>query len=150
MQTVRNRLSDFFWLMAGALCMLIIAPIAIESWAWLRAWDAAKNPPVVASLLDASMISNDTMRVRLTLTRHEDCDFVRLVGFTGPAAGPLQLATMLRREDGAAPISYPMGVPIISQPWVISPVYGPRLMLLGYYDCDERLVRTKLVDEVVK
>jgi hypothetical protein len=150
MMQVRNHLINLAWMMSGALCMLLVAPVAIESYSWLRTWHDEHSPPVSASLLSADWVADDTLRLRMLITRNEDCDFVRMVGFTGPAAGPLQLATTLRREDGAAPASYPVGVPIISQPWVISSVYGPRLMLYGYYDCNERLVRTKLIDKVIK
>ena len=149
MTVVRKRFGDLLWMLSGAVCMLVMAPIVIESLAWLRDWHDTNNPPVSANLASAEMVSADTLRLRLSLTRQEDCEFVRLLGFSGSQSGPMQLATTLRREDGSAPVSYPVGMTIISQPWLMSPIYGPRVLLYGYYDCDSRIVRAKLLDHVL-
>ena len=134
----------------GLLTALLIFPIAVESTNWLKAWYDDSNPVVSARILKAEMIDEDSLRLQFVITRRRDCEFIRLLGMTGSGPTDMQLATSLKREDGADPISYPTGVTAVSQPWVLSPVYGPRLMMWAYYDCSDRVVRTKMIDEVIK
>jgi hypothetical protein len=32
---------------------------------------------------------------------------------------------------------------------MMSPVYGPHIWVYGYYDCDDRVVKQRLIDEVL-
>jgi hypothetical protein len=134
----------------GLLTALLIFPLAVQSMHWLQDWYDASNPVVQARLLKAEHVEPDALRLQFVVTRKRDCDFVRLLGMTGNGPSDMQIATTLRREDGADPISYPAGVTTVSRTWLLAPVYGPHLMLWGYYACDDRLVRTKMIDEVVK
>jgi hypothetical protein len=145
----KRRWGDALSIFLGGLTALIIFPITVESVNWVRAWYDQQNPVVTAKLLKAERINPQTLRLQFVITRNRDCEFIRLLGMTGHGPHDMQLATMLRREDGSDPASYPTGVTAVSNPWLLSPVYGPRLMLWGDYDCDDRLVRNKIVDEVV-
>ena len=134
----------------GGLTALLIFPLTVESMNWLRDWYDENNPVVTAKLVRAEHVDPQTLRLQFLVTRNRDCEFVRLLGMTGSGPSDMQLATMLRREDGSDPASYPAGITALSRTWVLSPVYGPRLMLWGYYDCNDRMVRTRMIDEVIK
>jgi hypothetical protein len=134
----------------GLLTALLIFPLAVESTNWLRNWYDDNNPVITAKLLRAEKIDQDALQLQFLITRHRDCDFIRLMGMTGNGPSDMQVATTLRREDGSEPVSYPSGVTVVSQPWRIAPIYGPRLMLWAYYDCSDRVVRSKMIDEVIK
>jgi hypothetical protein len=71
-----------------------------------------------------------------------------VAGFTG--AGPRDLAAgWMRKEDGTEMSTYPPGTRIASAPWLLSPVFGPYLLVVGYYDCAGRVVPVRLIDQVV-
>jgi len=36
---------------------------------------------------------------------------------------------------------------VLSRPWMMSPVYGPHVWIYGYYDCADRVVKQRLIDE---
>lgn len=150
MAVTRRRISDVVWMSLGAFSMLVAAPIVIESWNWLQDWYDQSNPPATAALVSAELVEPTTLRMRFMVRRgNRQCEFVKLNGFTGHAIGQMQVATTLRREDGLDPASYPSGVTVESQPWILAPVYGPRLLIVGHYDCSGRVVRTRLIDETV-
>jgi hypothetical protein len=134
----------------GLLTALLIFPLAVESTNWLKDWYDDNNPVVTAKLVKAEPIDEHSLRLQFMVTRKRDCNFVRLFGMTGRGPNDMQAATVLRREDGSEPNSYPTGVTALSRNWVLAPVYGPRLMLWAYYDCSDRVVRTKMIDEVIR
>ena len=149
MTLVPRQKSDFIALLLGGFIALLLAPAVAESSHWLQDWYDKRSPPVEAQMASHEVIAPDSLRVRLLITRQRDCMFVRLVAFTGGTSGDMNLALTVRREDGADPVSYPTGITVLSRPWVISPVYGKRLILIGHYECGNRLVRTTLIDEVL-
>lgn len=134
----------------GLLTALLVFPIAVESTNWLKDWYDDNNPVVVARLVKAEPIGDDALRLQFMVTRKRDCEFIRLMAMTGGGPSDMQIATTLRREDGIEPNSYPTGVTALSRNWVLSPVFGPRLMLWAFYDCSDRVVRTKMIDEVIR
>lgn len=146
---IRRYWGNAFVVFLGMLTALIMFPVITSSVHWLQDWYDESNPVVTAKLIRAEHVDKQTLRLQFLLTRNRDCDFVRLMGMTGNTLADMQLATSVRREDGSDPISYPSGVTAISRTWLLSPVYGPRLMLWGWYDCDDRMVRTKMIDEVI-
>jgi hypothetical protein len=151
MTATRKRVSDFVWMVLGAFSMLVAAPIVIESWNWLQDGYDRAHPPAKAVLVSHEFVEPTTLRMRFIVTRSSRaCEFVRLTGFTGATLGQMQIATTLRREDGQDPASYPAGSTVTSQPWVMSPVYGGQLLIVGHYDCTGRMVRTRLIDEVLR
>lgn len=133
----------------GMLTALVLFPVVVSSLNWLEDWYDEQNPVVTAKLIRAEHVDPQTLRMQFLVTRNRDCDFVKLMGMTGHGLSDMQLATSVRREDNTDPTSYPTGISVISRPWLLSPVYGPRLMLWGFYNCDDRVVRTKMIDQVI-
>jgi hypothetical protein len=138
-----------FVVILGMLTALILFPVITSSVHWIQDWYDEQNPVVTAKLVRAEHVDPQTLRLQFLVTRNRDCEFIRLLGMTGNGLHDMQLATSVRREDGSDPISYPPGLTAVSRPWLLSPVFGPRLMLWGYYDCDDRVVRTRMLDEVI-
>lgn len=137
-------------LVIGGLIALILAPLVIQSTQMLRDWYDHANPPAIAKVISHERIKGDTLRIRFEIQRRRECDFLRLVGFTGQDKESLSLATTIQREDGSPPVSYPSGIRVLSQPWIIHPVNGPHTLVIAYYDCDGEEVRTRLIDQVLK
>lgn len=137
-----SALAAFF----GAAFSLILAPAVFLGVEQLRRnWDAA-NPPVEMELLWVRPVAQGAINMQFRVTRKEDCDFVRMVGFTGPDSSDMRPAMEVRRLDGADPISYPLGISVRSNIWHLSPVYGKKLVLRAYYDCEGRVFRSKIID----
>jgi hypothetical protein len=134
----------------GASLVVILGPLVMLSAGIWQAWFDEAHPVASAEVASIERIDQQTIRLQLLVTRNRDCETLKMVGLTGPDAAHMQGATVLRREDNLPPLSYPVGVTILSRPWILSPVYGPRLWLYGYYDCDDRVVKQRLVDEVIK
>lgn len=149
-QLIHRHWGNALTIALGLLTALLIFPLAVESTNWLRDWYDDNNPVVVARLAKAEPVGADALRLQFLITRKRDCEFIRLAGMTGGGPSDMQIATTLRREDGAEPTSYPPGITALSRTWILAPVYGPRLMLWAYYDCSDRVVRTKMIDEVIR
>lgn len=144
----RARIKDAVWMVMGAVSMLLAAPIAIETWNWLQGWYDEAYPPARAELLSSEMVNPATLRLRFLVHRSSrECEFVKLNGYTGQAITHMQIATTMRREDGQDPASYPSAGTYASRPWLLSPVYGSRLLIVGHYDCSGRTVRSRLIDQ---
>ena len=141
--------SDVWPLMLGGLIALLLAPVVSSAMHWLTDLYDSRHPPVKTTLAFSSRPTPDTLRVRLMVTRLRDCDFARLIAMTGPDKHHMELATSVAREDGELPVNYPAGETVLSQPWLIRPVFGQRLLLIGHYECGDRVVRVKMIDEVV-
>jgi hypothetical protein len=149
MTAVRRRAWDVALLALGALSMMVIAPIVMFSFATLLAMYDEAHPVADARLAKAERVGEDTVRLQLYVTRRRDCQTLKIEGFSGPHRLAMTASTIMRREDGATPISYPLGVTVLSRPWMMSPVYGPHIWVYGYYDCDDRVVKQRLIDEVL-
>jgi len=133
----------------GALVAIIAAPLVLFSISTLTLWYDEANPVADARLAMVERVDPETIRIQLYVTRKRECETLRVVGFTGPNRNAMEAATTMRREDGADPISYPVGVTVLSRKWLLSPVYGPHLWIYGYYECDDRIVKQRLIDEVL-
>lgn len=136
---------NLFSLIVGGLIALILAPLVVQSTKMVQEWYDSANPPATAHLVYAERFG-DTLKFQLEVTRHRECAFIRLMGFTGAPGKTLQVATTLRREDGEEPQSYPAGVTATSRVWILAPVYGSRVVIYAYYDCGVETVRTRLVE----
>jgi hypothetical protein len=49
------------------------------------------------------------------------------------------------REDGGQPQSYPVGITVISKPWILRGIYGTKMAVSAYYDCDDRVLKAPLL-----
>ena len=81
----------------------------------------------------------------LRVTRHRDCQIVRVLGYTGSSFAAMQPAESLEREDSRAPQSYPVGISVISRPWILRGIYGKKMAVSAYYDCDDRIIKAPLL-----
>jgi len=133
----------------GALLAIIAAPLVLFSISTLTVWYDEANPVADAKIAKIERINPETIRLQLYVTRKRDCETLRVVGFTGQNRNAMEAATTMRREDGEDPISYPVGVTVLSRTWILSPVYGPHLWIYGYYSCDDRVVKQRLIDELI-
>jgi len=132
--------------LGGALLVAVAAPIIAFSFASLLALYDEAFPVAEAKLAKAEIV-DDKLRFQLFVTRRRDCETLKIEGFSGPHRLAMAAATIMKREDGLAPISYPVGVTVLSRPWMMSPIYGPHIWIYGYYDCDDRVVKQRLIDE---
>lgn len=141
--------SNIAMFVMGGLLAMVAAPLLFYSAGTLLDWYDAANPVAAVKVASLERVPPDAVRMSMYVTRKRDCETLRMAAFTGGSDSDMQAATTVRREDGAAPISYPVGITVLSQPWLISPVVGAKLKFLGYYDCDTRIVRQLLVDTVI-
>jgi hypothetical protein len=133
----------------GALLVVIVGPLVMLSASIWQDWFDAANPVAVAKVAAVEKPNPDTLRMQFWVTRERECETLKMIGFTGPDDAHMQGATVLRREDNLPPISYPVGVTVLSQHWILSPVYGKKLWVYGYYECGDRVVKQRIIDEVV-
>ena len=133
--------------LGGALLVAVTAPIIAFSFASLLALYDKAFPVADAKLATVEMIDPQTMRFQLYVTRRRDCETLKVEGFSGPHRLAMVAANTMGREDGRPPISYPVGVTVLSRPWVMSPINGKHLWVYGYYDCADRVVKQLLIDE---
>jgi hypothetical protein len=131
----------------GATIAAIAAPLVMFSVASLTALYDQAFPVAEAKIAEATHV-DEGLRLRLYVTRFRDCETLKVEGFSG-TLDAMVAASMMRREDGEAPISYPVGVTVLSRPWSMSPIYGPHLWIYGYYGCDGRVVKQRLIDEPI-
>lgn len=136
------------WVLAliiGLTIAVVSAPIMISLLDWYRAWDDKHNPPATISWHSVERIDRHSLRVRMFVTRHEDCAMFRSAGYTGPTLQLMQPADVFEREDGFAPQNYPVGIRVISRPWILRGIYGDKLAVSTYYVCEDRVVKTPLL-----
>ena len=130
----------------GAAFSLILSPIIfLGTEALQRNWIDA-NPPVEMELLWVKRMDPAAIQMRFAVTRKADCEFVRMIGFTGTDSQNMHPALEIRKFDGSDPVSYPLNIRVLSPIWVLSPVYGKKLVLRGYYDCDGHITKLKVID----
>lgn len=135
----------FFAAFVGSLMALVLIPLL--SLGWQRTYEIydRNNPPVSAKLATYEIGADNRLYMRFYVTRHDNCDFLKLQGYSGPNAFEMQPSTV-RRADGEAPIDYPLGITVLSNTWVMYPVHGPEMRLQGYYACGSRIVRPILIE----
>ncbi|MBK7517938.1 MAG: hypothetical protein IPI51_20590 [Betaproteobacteria bacterium] len=57
----------------------------------------------------------------------------------------MQSAESLAREDGRPPQSYPVGITVISRPWLLRGIYGGKVAVSAYYDCDNTVIKAPIL-----
>lgn len=149
MQFIRSNWSSFFAAFVGAVLSLLASPLVMQVWQHVNDVSDASHPPARATVADAVYADERTLQMRFFVQRARDCDFLRLTGFSGRSLLDMQPATV-RRADGEDPVSFPVGLTVLSNWWYVAPVAGPLVRLYAYYDCDGRLVRTLLIDTEVR
>ncbi len=136
------------WILAFVAGMLIAVgavPIVLFVADWYQAWDDVNNPPATLAWNSIERIDSNRLRVKMLVTRHEDCLMVRALGYTEKTLQAMQPADFFGREDGEPPQSYPVGITVVSRPWLLRGVYGDKIAVSAYYDCDNRIVKAPLL-----
>jgi hypothetical protein len=132
-------------LLLGFAIAIVFAPLVLATADWYTQWNAEHNPPATLSWNSVERIDQDTLRLTLLVTRHRDCQMVRVVGYTGKSLQGMQSAESLEREDRRAPQSYPVGITVISRPWLLRGIYGGNVAVSAYYDCDDTVIKAPLL-----
>lgn len=129
----------------GFVLAVLLAPLVLATADWYAEWSAEHNPPATLQWNSVERIDTDTLRLTLLITRHRDCDFVRILGYTGATLQSMQPAESLEREASRAPQSYPVGISVISRPWILRGIYGGKVAVSAYYDCDDTVVKAPIL-----
>lgn len=129
----------------GSLMALVMIPLLFILWQKIYEIYDDHNPPVSIKLVTHELTPDNRLNMRFAVTRHDDCDFLKMQGYSG--SNPLQMQpSSVRRVDGEPPIDYPMGITVLSSVWTLYPIYGPEIRLQGYYACGSRIVRPVLLE----
>lgn len=132
-------------LLAGFAIAIVFAPLVLATADWYAAWNAEHNPPATLAWSSVERVTQDELRLTMLITRHRDCQFVRVLGYTGATLQSMQPAESLEREDSRAPQSYPVGISVISRPWILRGIYGNKVAVSAYYDCDDTVVKAPIL-----
>ena len=145
MAHAKKQLPNAVALLLGFSIAIVFAPLVLATADWYAAWSAEHNPPATLQWNSVERIDTDTLRLTLLVTRHRDCQMVRVLGYTGKSLQAMQSAGSLEREDGRPPQSYPVGITVISRPWLLRGIYGGKVAVSAYYDCDEAVIKAPLL-----
>ena len=129
----------------GFVLAVLLAPLVLATADWYAEWSRERNPPATLQWHTVERIDEDALRLTLRVTRHMDCQMVRLLGYTGTSLQTMQPAETLTREDGRSPQSYPVGITVISRPWILRGIYGRMVAISAYYDCDDTVIKAPLL-----
>lgn len=124
---------------------IVFAPLVLATADWYAQWNAEHNPVATVQWHSVERVAQDELRLTMRITRHRDCDFVRILGYTGATLQSMQPAEALEREDGRPPQSYPVGISVISRPWILRGIYGSKVAVSAYYDCDDTVVKAPIL-----
>ena len=147
MNLVRRNWLDAAGIFLGVAIAILVAPFFTETGHYFQDLYDVYNPPAKAKLAESSRPTADSLHFRLLVTRNRDCSVSRLIAFTGDSPTRLYPANTVRRVDGESPVDYPLGVTVLSRLWLVQPTYGHHLLLVGHYDCRDRMVRAVLLNE---
>lgn len=145
MAHAKKQLPNAIALLLGVFIAIVFAPIVLATADWYRQWSAEHNPPATLRWNSVERIDTDTLRLTMLVTRHRDCQMVRVLGYTGKSLQAMQSAESLEREDGRPPQSYPVGITVISRPWLLRGIYGGKVAVSAYYDCDDAVIKAPLL-----
>ncbi|MBK8105935.1 MAG: hypothetical protein IPK42_10335 [Betaproteobacteria bacterium] len=129
----------------GFAIAIVFAPIVLATADWYRQWSAEHNPPATLQWNSVERIDTDTLRLTMLVTRHRDCQMVRVLGYTGKSLQAMQSAESLEREDGRPPQSYPVGITVISRPWLLRGIYGGKVAVSAYYECADTVIKAPIL-----
>ena len=142
---IKRHLPNATAMLFGFVIAIVFAPIVLATADWYRQWSAEHNPPATLQWNSVERIDADTLRLTMLVTRHRDCQMVRVLGYTGKSLQAMQSAESLEREDGRPPQSYPVGITVISRPWLLRGIYGGKVAVSAYYDCDDAVIKAPLL-----
>lgn len=132
-------------LMTGFFLAVLFAPIILATADWYSQWEEENNPPATLQWHSLTRLDPDSLLLTFLVTRHKDCQSVRVLGYTGPTLGAMHPVDSLERRDGKKQESYPVGISVVSKPWILRGIYGEKIAISAYYDCKDRIVRAPLL-----
>jgi hypothetical protein len=132
-------------MLTGFVVAVLFAPLVLATADWYAAWNAEHNPVATLQWNSVERIEQDELRLTMLITRHRDCQFVRILGYTGATLQSMQPSEALEREDGRPPQSYPVGISVISRPWILRGIYGSKVAVSAYYDCDDSVIKAPIL-----
>ena len=136
------------WLLALVVGMILAVgsvPVMLSAADWYRDWRDENNPPATLEWNTVERLDAGVLRVTLKVTRHDDCQIVRVLGYSGRSLFAMEPADSMEREDGRRPQSYPVGITVISKPWIVEGAFGSKIAVSVYYDCGNRVVKAPLL-----
>jgi hypothetical protein len=85
--------------------------------------------------------------VRLTMltTKHRDCELLRVFSFDKAEDGTHVRAKIEKLETGELE-TIPAGHSVQSTVWRVYPVTGKSIVVFAEHSCDDRIVRTRLIE----
>lgn len=132
-------------LVVGLALSVLSAPVMMTVLDWHKDWSDRNSPPATLKMYSVERLGKDSLRVTLLVKRHDDCLMVRALAYTGKTLQTMHPAVSFEREDGSLPQSYPVGIAVISKPWLLTGVYGDKLAVALYYECGNRIVKAPLL-----
>ena len=145
MSHAKKQLPNAVALLLGFSIAIVFAPLVLATADWYEAWSAEHNPPANLQWNTVERIDADTLRMTLLVTRHRDCQMIRALGYTGKTLQAMQPAEALEREDGRSPQSYPVGISVISRPWILRGIYGSKVAVSAYYECADTVIKAPIL-----
>ena len=142
---IKKHMATVTAMLTGFVVAVLFAPLVLATADWYAAWNAEHNPVATMQWNSVERIEQDELRLTMRITRHRDCDFVRILGYTGATLQSMQPAEALEREDGRPPQSYPVGISVISRPWILRGIYGSKVAVSAYYDCDDTVIKAPIL-----
>ena len=142
---LRHNLSAAVALIAGFSIAVLLAPIVLATADWYATWHAENNPPATLEWHSVERLDPDSLRMQILVTRHQDCEIARVRGYSGDSLQAMYPATAMEREDGRAAQSYPVGISVISPPWLMRGIFGNKVAVSVYYDCADAIVKAPLL-----
>ena len=142
---IKKHMATVTAMLTGFVVAVLFAPLVLATADWYAAWNAEHNPVATMQWDSVERVAQDELRLTMRITRYRDCDFVRILGYTGATLQSMQPAESLEREDRRAPQSYPVGISVISRPWILRGIYGGKVAVSAYYDCDDAVIKAPLL-----
>lgn len=103
--------------------------------------------PVVRGSAAQVHKTDDSVTVRLTLTKLRDCKYLQVQAYSRMANGTLRDASAARRDRPEVGVTRPVGQSFDAGLWELWPIDGAVAALLyAQHDCDGRLVSSLLAE----
>ena len=126
-----------------AVAMFLVPVTSVMRESLFDAYDA--QFPVAT--VKAVRVPGPAGEVRLTMltTKHRDCELLRVFAFDKATDGTHVRARIEKMERGELE-TIPSGHVVQSTVWRVYPVTGKSIVVFAEHSCDDRVVRTRLIE----